>query len=97
MNVKDFTKDFEAPKTLTVADLDVFPLDLEVFTDGKGQNSNKEEYSYNYVNVNGKEYRLPNPVAEKIREMLKIKSTIEKVSINSTGSGTSTKYTVDEL
>lgn len=95
-NIKETALAYEPPQTLNIADLDVVPIDLEVYGKTK-KNAEGEEFTYQYVRINDKEYRIPSSVLEEIQKILKLKPSVTKVNVTKTGSGLATRYKVDAL
>ena len=87
---------YEPQQTLNVADLDAVPVDLQLIAK-EGKNQEGEVFKYKVVEVDGKEYRVPNTVLEEIQTILKLKPTVTKVKVNKSGSGLSTRYKVEAL
>ena len=94
--LKDIALAYEPQQTLNIADLDEVTVDLEVCGATK-KNSEGEEFSYQYVKLNEKEYRIPNSVIEEIQKILKLKPEVKKVKVTKTGSGLATRYKVDAV
>lgn len=96
MNIKDKATAYEPPTTLNIADLDECPLDLDL-KEGSGTNAEGKDFTYNYAELNGKQYRVPNSVLEEIQKILKLKPEVTKVKVTKTGSGLATRYKVDVI
>lgn len=94
--LKEFAKTYESKKTKNISELSEVPIDLDLkldtFTDNKG-----EDISYNYVELNGERYRVPNSVVADLKQILVSKPDCTKVKVSKTGSGLGTKYTVIPL
>ena len=67
-------------------------LQLETGKDAEGN-----EFSYNYVEVDGERYRVPDSVLSNLQAILKKKPTLKSFSVSKTGEGRMTKYTVIPL
>lgn len=89
-------KTYEPPKALTVADLDILPLAINVQV-GSKTDKNDKPYNYKFVELNGIEYRVPNPVIEQIQTILETNAEVKKVSVTKSGEGLATKYKVRPL
>lgn len=85
---------YESPHTLNIVDLPKVSLDNFELHEKETQNSEGEPFSYKYVIVEGKEYRVPNSVLEEIQKILRIKPDVDYVKVDKTGSGLSTRYNV---
>ena len=94
--LKEFAMSYESKKTKNISELNEVPIDLSIkgdfFTDNKG-----EDIPYNYVELNGERYRIPNSVIADLKQILVSKPTCTKVKVSKTGSGLGTKYTVIPL
>lgn len=94
MKLGEAAKNFQPAVTLNVADLEKFSIDFEVHTE-TATNSEGKEFSYNYFDFNDQKYRIPNPVMEKVQDILKLRPEAKWFKATKTGSGVSTKYKVD--
>jgi len=92
----DSAKAYEPKQTLNIADLDSVDVNL-VLEKREGTDSNNEVFSYNVAVVDGKEYRVPNMVLEKLKEATKIKPDIKRIKVNKSGSGLNTRYSIEVL
>src|SRR6056297_1268258 len=92
----DSAKAYEPKQTLNIADLDSVDVNLVLEKRG-GTDSNNEVFSYNVAVVDGKEYRVPNMVLEKLKEATKIKPDIKRIKVNKSGSGLNTRYSIEVL
>ena len=86
---------FEPQLTLNVADLDKVPIDVELF-EKESKDSEGKPFKYKYINLNGKEYRVPNSVLEELQTILKLKPSVQFVRVKKSGSGLNTRYKVEE-
>ncbi len=73
-----------------------FSIDFEIL-DGKGVDKDDKEFEYKYINVNDKQYRIPGPVLDQIKEILKVKPDQKMFKVTRTGSGLQTRYTTVQL
>ncbi|MFW6130607.1 MAG: hypothetical protein ACOC56_05420 [Atribacterota bacterium] len=94
--ILDSAKAYEPKQTLNIADLESVDVNLNL-EDRTGKDDKGNEFSYQVAVLNGKEYRVPATVLEKLQEILKIKSDVKKIKVNRFGSGLNTKYTVEVL
>ena len=102
-NLKQTSQAYEPKKTLNIADLDIVDLSWPVEPrtgktkkkDDKGEEY-EETYTYKVMIVGGIEYRVPGSVLEEIKKMLKLVPDLQFVNVESTGSGLSTKYSVEK-
>jgi hypothetical protein len=89
--------DIYEPKTAkNITELQTISVDL-VLSLEKGTNAEGEEYSYNYVEVNGERFRVPDSVLKDLKAIRKRKPTLKTFSVSKTGEGRQTKYTVIPL
>jgi len=91
--LKEQAKAYEPKQTLNIADLDRVSLDFPLET-RNGTDSEGKEYSYHVLVVNGQEYRVPNPVLEKIQEILELRPNTKFVKVEKKGTGKATRYSV---
>jgi len=95
-SIIDSAKTYESKQTLNIADLNSVDVNLQI--EGRtGKDDEGKEFSYNVIVQDGHEYRVPNMVLEKLKEALKIKPDIKKFKVSRTGSGLSTRYSVEVL
>jgi len=95
-NFKETAESYEPQKTLNIAELEAVSIQQEVKQEVR-KNKENEEYTINFVVVNGKEYRVPNSVIEQVQAILKEKPELQTFKVNKTGEGLATKYTVIQL
>jgi len=95
-SLKETAQEYKPKLTLNIADLDKvdisFPIEEREGTDDEGKT-----YSYNVLVANEQEYRVPNSVIEKIKEMLDLKPDLKFVKVEKTGSGLATRYSVKKV
>ncbi len=94
--LKEASLAYEPQTTLNIADLDAVLVELDL-REKESKNADGETFKYKYVELNGKEYRVPNSVMEGIQTILKLKPTVTKVKVKKSGSGLGTKYKVEAL
>ena len=95
-NLKETVLAYEPPQTLNVADLEVVPIDVEVHEE-TGKNKEGEDFTYNYIEVDGKRYRVPNSVLTELKTILEEQPNLTKFRVKKTGAGLQTRYTVIPL
>ena len=101
VSIIDSAKAYEPKKTLNIADLSEVDVNLQL-EDRSGKKTNsetgqEEEFTYKVAVIDGKEYRVPVTVLEKLQEALKIKADIKKIKVNRSGSGFNTSYSIEVL
>ena len=94
--LKEEAKAYEPKQTLNIADLDRVDLSFPI-ENRTGTDKENKEFSYKVMVVNGFEYRVPNTVLEKIKEMLDLKPDLGFVKVEKTGSGLGTRYSVKKV
>jgi len=95
-NLKDTATAYEAPQTLNIADLEIVSVDVDVKTE-TGINKDNEEFTYSYIEVDGKKYRVPNSVLAELKTILEDNPKLTKFRVKKAGSGLQTRYTVIPL
>lgn len=95
-SIIESAKEYQPKQTLNIADLNSVDVSLNL-EERKGQDNEGKEFSYKVAVIDGKDYRVPNTVLEKLQEAVKIKPDIKKIKVNKTGSGLSTRYSVEVL
>ena len=91
--LKQEAQAYEPPQTLNIADLDKIPVNLELL-DGHGKNKEGEEFTYKYVVIDEKEYRVAGSILGGIKALLQKMPNLEYVSVIKMGSGMNTRYQV---
>jgi hypothetical protein len=90
MNLKDFAN----TKTMgNVTDLAEIPTDVEVF-EQTGTTKEGRPFSFNYIELTGKKYRIPDSVFKMIG---RLDDSVKSVKVTSTGTGMDTRYNVQPL
>jgi len=95
-NLKETAQAYEPPQTLNIADLEVVSTDLDVQIKS-GTNKEGEDFEYNVVEVEGKQYRIPNSVLTELKTILEEKPDLQKFRVKKSGQGLQTRYTVVPL
>ena len=91
-SLKDTAKAYEAKaKVNNIADLQSVSTELEVQTDSEA------EFPYDYVVVDGKNYRIPSSVVANLKAILEENPKLQKFKVKKTGEGMETRYTVIPL
>jgi len=91
--LKEEAQEYTPTQIRNIAELDAVPLDFELKKATK-KNSDGEEYSYNFIGLNGEEYRVPNSVLESLKTIITQQPNIKAVKVTKSGEGLGTRYTV---
>lgn len=85
------------PKTAkNITELKIVDVDAALLTE-TGTNNEGEEFTYNYIEVNGDKYRIPDSVLSNLKAILDKKPSLKTFSVSKMGEGINTKYTVIPL
>ena len=95
-SIKESAKKYESKQTKNIADLKSVDLDLVIF-EGKATDREGKDFTYNYIEVGGEEYRIPDQVLKDLKAILEKKPTLKNFSVIRQGTGINTKYTVIPL
>jgi len=91
--LKEEAMAYEPKHTGNVADLDFFSINIEM-KDGEGTKKDGTKFNYKYIEVEGKEYRIPYKVIGSIKALLQKMPTLQNVSVLKQGEGMNTEYNV---
>jgi len=91
--LKEEAMAYEPPQTLNIADLDKFPIDIEV-KDGEGKDKEGEVFKYKYATIGTKDYRIAGSILGGIKAILEKMPDTKEVSVIKQGQGMSTRYQV---
>lgn len=94
--LKETAKAYEPPQTKNIADLEQVEVNIDI-EEAVRQKSDGTEFSYNYILVDGIEYRVPNTVLEQLQTQLNENPNLRTFKVTKKGSGMNTKYTVIPL
>ncbi len=92
-SLKDTAKAYQPKQTKNIADLEQVDVNLNLQT-GSGKDSEGKEFSYEYIELNGEEYRVPNSVISQLKETLEARPDMTKFKVTKKGTGLNTKYTL---
>lgn len=95
-SVKDSAKGYTPKATKNIAELQSVEVDLALM-EGKGKNKQNEEFTYNFIEVDGEEYRVPDKVLKDLKAILAKKPNLKTFSVSKQGQGLNTTYTVIPL
>ena len=91
--LKEEAKAYEPPRTLNIADLEKFPIDIEL-KDATGKNGEGDEFTYKYATIDGKDYRVAGSVIGGIKALLQKLPNLKEVSVIKSGQNLNTRYQV---
>lgn len=95
-SIKDKSEGYTPPTTLNVSELKRISVDVEIF-EKTGQKKDGEVFSYNAIEINKQEYRVPISVLKQLKEQLKENPKMKYFKVNKSGSGFDTTYIVIPL
>jgi len=91
--IREKASQYEQKETLNIADLNEVSTEIDIvektFTRQDG-----EEFSINIIEVDGKQYRVPNSVLKDLKTLVKEKPGMTKFKVLKSGTGMSTDYQV---
>jgi hypothetical protein len=94
--IKDSANAYVPKSTKNIAELKSVSVDL-VLMNETANDSEGKEFSYNYTEVDGEKYRIPDTVLKDLKAILQRKPSLKNFAVNKTGDGRNTKYTVIPL
>jgi len=94
--IKDKAKAYEPKQTKNITDLEVVRTDAEV-KETTARDKEGNEFTYNYITVDGEEYRVPDSVLKDLKVILEANPNLTSFQVKKTGTGMGTKYTVIPL
>ena len=89
-------KTFVPKSAKNITELKSVDADLLIQTE-VGTNSDGEEFSFNYIEIEGLKYRVPDSVLKDLKSILEKNPTLKTFCVSKTGEGRQTKYTVIPL
>ena len=97
-NIGESAKAYEPPKTLNISDLDEVSVDLNIqdkaFDVKESDGTVKETIHQKIIEIDGKEYRVPNSVLKQLKVLLEDNPSLKKFKVLKTGEGMQTIYQV---
>ena len=97
VSIREYAALQEETKTGNIADLEKVSLDDIEIKSQSGTTSEGKEFSYDYVTVNEKNYRVPKTVLFQLKELMQEKPEMTHFKVKKTGEGLNTKYQVIDL
>jgi hypothetical protein len=96
MNLKESALAYQPKTAKNITELKSVDITLAMQVE-TGKDSEGEEYSYQYVEVAGEKYRVPDSVLKQLKEIGKIRPNLRNFVVTKTGEGRLTKYQVIPL
>jgi len=90
-SLKETAQNYESQHILNIADLEV----VDVVADIKEETNC--EFPYKFIEVDGKQYRVPASVLINLKAILEDNPDMKKFRVKKTGEGMNTSYTVIPL
>lgn len=95
--IREEANQYEPPQTLNITDLERVDVNIEVKDSEEKTNSKGEKYSYKYVEVDDKEYRIAGVVLGALKELMIAMPTLTTFRVTKTGVEKQTRYQVIPL
>lgn len=95
-SIKEMAKDYQPKTAKNITELKSIDVALVVDTE-EGTDQNNEPYSYNYVEIEGTKYRMPDSVLRDLKGILEKKPNLKTFCVSKQGEGRLTRYTVIPL
>lgn len=95
-SIKELAKVYQPKQTKNIAELQEVSVDLDVKV-AIANEGKDTEFTYNYIVVNGEEYRVPDKILKDLKVVLEKKPTLQKFSVSKSGTGLNTTYTLIPL
>lgn len=94
--IKQIAQDYVPPQTYTIDQLSKVSVDEEVFTATRNDKDGKA-FTYEYIKVDDKEYRMPVSVKAQLKTQLEENKTLRYFKAKKEIKGNNTTYTVIPL
>lgn len=95
--IKDMAENYVPKSAKNITELKSIDVAL-IIQEEKGLDpKTNEEYTYNYVELNGDKYRVPDSVLKDLKSILAKKPSLKTFCVSKSGEGRLTKYTVIPL
>lgn len=95
-SIRDSAKAYEPKLTKNIAELKTVSVDMALL-EGKGKDKDGNEFTYNYIETDGEQYRVPGKILGDLKAILEKKPTLKNFSVAKKGTGLNTQYTVIPL
>ena len=94
--ILEAAKTYVPKSAKNITELDSVDVDLALNIE-TGEDAQGDEYTFNYIEVSGEKYRVPDSVLKDLQNILKKKPTLKKFGVTKSGEGRQTRYTVIPL
>ena len=94
--IKEAALNYKSKQTLNIADLPEVSVEAQT-VERTGINTDGKEFSYEVIEVNGNDYRVPGSVIGQIQAILQENKNLKTFKVKKTGTGLATQYTVIPL
>ena len=91
--IKEEAKNYVAPETKNIAELEKVSVDLELKTKVVHEGE-ADSFSYRYTEINDEEYRVPVVVIKQLKAQIEANKDLKFFRVAKTGAGLKTEYTV---
>lgn len=93
VTIRESAEKYEQIKTKNISELKEVNTEMDIKTK-EFTNKAGEIVKYEYIIVDGEEYRVPVSVKQQLKEMLEENEAMTKFKVRKSGEGMKTKYTV---
>lgn len=94
--IKDSALTYVPNSTKNITELAQVSVDF-VLQEKVGKDKDGKEFSYNFVEINGEQYRVPDQVLKNLKAILEKKPNLRTFAVSKSGEGRNTTYTVIPL
>lgn len=96
-SIRTAAKTYVPKSAKNISELKSVDVDAALMLEQGTNAESGEDYSYNYIEVNGEKYRVPDSVLSNLKAILEKKPTLKTFCVSKTGEGRLTKYSVIPL
>ena len=94
VSIKDKAEAYVSPTTKTIDELNEVLIDVEVLNKDVPHDDPKKAFNYNYITVDGVDYRMPDMVLKQLQIQLEEKPSATRFKVVKKGTGLNTEYQV---
>lgn len=94
--IKDMAKNYQPKTAKNITELKSIDVSLVMQTE-EGIDSENTKYSFNFIEINGEKFRVPDSVLKDLKAILEKKPNLKTFAVTKTGEGRQTKYTTIPL